>query len=72
MIEDADEVGKRHVNEACGSLMNYAASLRRVRLPAKDSTAFLNGLRRSGVQRQDDLRADLLAVLAEVRTWVGI
>lgn len=72
VIEDRDGAGKRHASGVCGSLLDYAASVRRARLPAKDATAFLNGLRRDGVADRAALRADLLAVLAETRTWVGV
>jgi hypothetical protein len=72
VIEDRDAAGRRHASEVCGSLMDHAASVRRVRLPAKDATAFLNGLRSRGVTAADDLRDDLLAVLDESRLWVGV
>lgn len=45
VVQDADAVGARHANEVCGSLMRTAASVRRVTLPEKDATAYLNALR---------------------------
>ena len=72
VIEDRDSAGRRHANEVCGSLTEYAACLRRVRLPAKDATAFLNGLRANGVTGPRELRAAVLAVLTGARTWIGI
>lgn len=72
VIEDRDAAGKRHTNEVCGSLLDHAASVRRLRLPAQDATDFLNGLRRAGVSGRPELRAALLAALGETRTWVGV
>lgn len=69
VIEDADAVGKRHANETCGSLLETVHSLRRTRLPAKDATAYLNGLRRAGVTDRAALRVGILAALEEAKTW---
>lgn len=70
VIEDRDSAGKRHTNEACGSLLNYAASLRRCVLPAKDATALVNGLRMQGVTDRGELRDRFLsAVIDGGRAW---
>ncbi len=72
VVEDADATGRRHANEVVGSVTDYAASVRRLRLPAKDSTAFLSGLRKLGLDGRAELRARLLAELSETRTWLGV
>lgn len=72
VIEDRDAAGRRHANEVCGSLLDHAASVRRLRLPAQDATAFLSELTRGGVSGRAELRTALLAVLGDTRTWVGV
>lgn len=49
VVEDRDRTGRRHADEVLGSLMGHAASVSRVRLPAKDATAYLNQMRAAGV-----------------------
>lgn len=71
VVEDRDREGKRHADEVAGSLLDYAASLRRLRLPAQDSTAFLTELRRRGVRDRVQLRTAFLAELSLTRTWIG-
>lgn len=71
VIEDADSAGRRHASEVCGSLMGYAASVRRVRLPAKDATEFVMKLRALDVTAPADLRRILWEnVEREAPLWV--
>lgn len=63
IVEDRDSAGRRHAHEVAGSLMEAAAAVRRVRLPDKDVTAFLNRLRRSGVTDRGDLKRELLGAI---------
>jgi hypothetical protein len=72
IIEDADLPGARHANEVAGSLLTTCVSLRRSGLPAKDATAFLNGLRRSGTTDPHVLRHELAAALAHTLIWIGL
>jgi putative DNA primase/helicase len=72
VIEDADATGKRHADAVVGSLTDYAASVRRLRLPQKDATAFLTQARRAGLTGRKELRTALLAELSRARTWVGV
>jgi 5S rRNA maturation endonuclease (ribonuclease M5) len=72
VVPDADAAGRRHADEVCGSLMDYAASVRKAALPEKDATAFLMRLRRAGVTRRDDLRRELWAALAVARRWAVV
>ncbi len=70
VIEDRDETGRRHANEAAGSLLtNGVRSLRRSSLPAKDATAFINGLRTEGVREKKRLKAALWAALQVAPRW---
>lgn len=69
VIEDADAPGRRHANEVCGGLMDYARSLRRVRLPAKDTTAYLADLRRQGISERAALRVAFLAAVSDSPVW---
>jgi putative DNA primase/helicase len=72
VMEDADATGRRHANEVVGSLTDHAASVRRLRLPARDATALLTELRKRGVWTRAELRAAILAYLTESRTWIGV
>lgn len=72
IIEDADRPGARHANEVAGALLTTVASLRRTRLPAKDTTAFINGLRATGTRDPEALRDALTAAISRTRTWIGI
>lgn len=73
VVEDRDSAGRRHANEVVGSLTDRgAASVRRVRLPTKDATAYLNGLRRAGMTDRDELKAELSAVLGTGRRWEAV
>lgn len=69
VVQDRDSAGLRHANEVCGSLMEHAASVRRVRLPDKDSTAFLNRLRCAGKTRWQDLQHEYMAAVASGLLW---
>lgn len=70
VVEDRDSAGRRHADEVVGSVTDAgAASVRRVRLPEKDATAFLNGLRRAGVGGPAALRAALAAAVGVARRW---
>lgn len=70
VLADDNEAGRRHANEAVGSLVAHgAASVRRVTLPAKDATAFLTALRSQGVRRPEDLRRELRAAVAPAPRW---
>lgn len=72
VVEDADATGRRHANEAVGSLTGHAASVRRLRLPARDATALLTELQKRGVWARPELRAAILTYLTEARTWIGV
>lgn len=70
VIEDNDAPGRRHANEAAGSLLDAGVrSLRRCVLPQKDSTAFLNSLRMSGVTDPNHLRQALALAVGEAKKW---
>lgn len=69
VVEDADETGRSYADEVCGALMSCARSVRRVRLPAKDATAFVCGLRANGVTVPADLRAYVRGAVAEFAAW---
>lgn len=72
VIEDRDSAGKRHANEVVGSLLAHdVAGLRRVVLPAKDATAFLNRLRMQGMTNLDERRGALLAAVNGHKRWTG-
>lgn len=71
VIEDADGAGRRHANEVVGSLTNHARAVRRVRLPAKDATAFLNGLRADGVSDAAVLKRQLWAAFRAAPQWTA-
>ena len=70
VVEDADGTGRRHANEVCGSLLEHAATVRRVRLPAKDATAFVNGLRALDVTTPAELRRLLWENMTTATLWV--
>jgi hypothetical protein len=72
VVQDADETGKRHANEVCGSLIQTAASLRRVKLPAKDATAFVCGLKATGVTGRADLRESVEGAIEEFPRWEAV
>lgn len=72
VIEDRDSAGRRHANEVVGSLTGYAASVRRVVLPEKDATAFVNRLRRDGVTAPAELVAALEAEVNQYPIWVSV
>jgi len=71
VVEDADGAGQRHANEIVGSLTTYVAGVRRVRLPAKDVTAFLNGQRTKGVTDPGKLRAELWKAFRTAPQWAA-
>lgn len=70
VVRDADATGARHANEVCGSLMGYAASVRRVTLPMKDATAFVNALRVNGITTRAELRHVVWESIEEHHRWV--
>lgn len=69
VVEDRDSAGRRHAHEVCGSLMERARSLRRVRFPEKDATAFLMRLRQLDVSTPTALREYVLGVVDESPKW---
>lgn len=69
VVEDCDAAGRRHANEVRGSLMDYAKSVRCVRFPEKDATAFLIALRRIDITAPADLRAYVLGAVDESPKW---
>lgn len=72
VIEDADETGARHANEVCGSLMRHARTVTRVRLPEKDSTAFVLKLQRGpgeSLYEPVDVRREFVAECARAPLW---
>lgn len=71
VVEDADEAGRRHADEVCGSLLTAARSVRRVRLASKDATAFLNGLRAGGIVDPEELRRLWRAAVETSPRWVS-
>ena len=72
VVQDNDGTGVRHANEVCGALMLYARSVRRVALPQKDATAFVNHLRASGVTDKDDILAALWAAVEQYPKWEAV
>lgn len=70
VIPDADEPGRRHANEVAGSLLDYAAGVRKAEVPAKDATAYLSLLRRAGVSDRAALREGLWEAVSESTCWV--
>lgn len=73
VIQDADAVGKRHVDEVCGALLEHVRTLRRVKLPEKDATAFLVAAGQRGISKPAALRAALAAVVSDSKLWtVGV
>jgi 5S rRNA maturation endonuclease (ribonuclease M5) len=74
VVQDADDVGRRHVNEVCGSLMGHARSVRRVVLEKKDATALLMHYRSEGVEAKRELRElfEGAVLAAEGRTWAPV
>lgn len=71
VIPDADSAGARHADEIVGSLLrHHVSSVRVAGLPDKDATAFLNGLRRSGVSDPGDLREEFWSAVAGCPAWV--
>lgn len=70
VIPDADSAGSRHADEVVGSLVRHGVgSVRVAPLPAKDCTAFINGLRVQGVTESDELRRRLWAAIQESELW---
>lgn len=70
IIQDNDGTGRRHANEVAGALMTTARSVRRVCLPQKDATAFVNHLRaHEGVTDKDAIRDRLWAVCEQYPKW---
>lgn len=74
VVQDPDDVGRRHADAVCGSVMaaGGAASIRRVVLPGgRDATGFLNTLRRDGVTRTADLKREFLAACHACPRWAA-
>lgn len=70
VIEDNDTPGRRHGNEAAGSLMRFGVrSLRLCGLPQKDSTAFLNAMRFDGINDPAQLRQALALAVGGAAKW---
>lgn len=70
IVPDQDSAGSRHANEVAGSLItNGAGSVRVAPLPAKDTTAFLNGLRMRGITEPDDLKRELWQAIQCSPKW---
>lgn len=72
VIEDADATGERHANEVCGSLLKYARTLTRGRLPAKDATAFVLSLQRGpgeSLFEKRDVRGEFLRACERLPVW---
>jgi len=70
VVEDRDAPGRRHANEAVGSILGAGPkSLRRCALPEKDTTAFLTALRIHGVTAPDELRQALQLAMQGSPKW---
>lgn len=70
VVDDADATGKKHGDEVCGSLLSAVGAIRRVRLPMRDSTAFLNALRANGITEANELREYFLENLKSTPRWI--
>jgi len=69
VVEDRDSAGRRHLNEVCGSLMGTARSIRRIRFPEKDATAFVSKLRALDVTSRAELREYVMGAAEESPRW---
>lgn len=70
VVVDGDATGRRHANEVIGSLLAHdVAAVRRLALPQKDATAFLNGFRAAGVTDPRELRQALAMEVRAAKKW---